>query len=97
MLDRATLGSWAGRACFHLQLIGDQMSRRLALADRLFMDETTAPVLGPGRRRVKEGFFWAIASDDRGHGRTDPSIVLFRYAPGREAQVRGHVVRRQMV
>ncbi len=61
------------------------------------MDETTAPVLGPGRRRVKEGFFWAIASDDRGHGRTDPSIVLFRYAPGREAQVRGHVVRRQMV
>lgn len=83
VLDRATLGNWAGRACFHLQPIADHMSQRLASADRLFMDETTAPVLDPGRRRVKKGFFWAIASDDRGHGGTDPPIVLFRYAPGR--------------
>jgi hypothetical protein len=47
------------------------------------MDETTAPVLDPGRGRTKKGFFWAIASDDRGHGGTGPPIVLFRYAPGR--------------
>ena len=47
------------------------------------MDETTAPVLDPGRRRTKTGFFWAIASDDRGHGGPDPPVVLFRYAPGR--------------
>lgn len=83
VLDRATLGSWAGRACFHLQPIGDYMSGRLAMADRLFMDETTAPVLDPGRRRVKKGFFWAIASDDRGFGGRDPPLVIFRYAPGR--------------
>ncbi|MFA6207528.1 MAG: IS66 family transposase [Methylocystis sp.] len=83
VLDRATLGNWAGRACFHLQPIADHMSKRLALAERVFMDETTAPVLDPGRRRTKKGFFWAIASDDRGHGGTDPPVVLFRYAPGR--------------
>jgi hypothetical protein len=59
------------------------MSLRLASADRLFMDETTAPVLDPGRGRVKKGFFWAIASDDRGHGGADPPIVVFRYASGR--------------
>src|SRR3546814_13345190 len=47
------------------------------------MDETTAPVLDPGRRRTKKGFFWAIASDDRGHSGADPPVVLFRYAPGR--------------
>ena len=82
-LDRATLGAWAGRACFHLQPIADHMSLRLASADRLFMDETTAPVLDPGRGRVKKGFFWAIASDDRGHGGADPPIVVFRYASGR--------------
>lgn len=45
VLDRATLGNWAGRACFHLQPIADHMSKRLAFADRVFMDETTAPVL----------------------------------------------------
>lgn len=44
---------------------------------------TTAPVLDPGRRRTKKGFFWAIASDDRGHSGAEPPIVLFRYAPGR--------------
>src|SRR3546814_2141356 len=82
-LDRATLGNWAGRACFHLQPIADHMATRLAAADRIFMDETTAPVLDPGRRRTKKGFFWAIASDDRGHSGADPPVVLFRYAPGR--------------
>jgi transposase len=82
-LDRATLGNWAGRATFHLQPIAAHMRRHLAAADRIFMDETTAPVLDPGRRRTKKGFFWAIASDDRGHGGTGPPIVLFRYAPGR--------------
>lgn len=30
------------------------------------MDETTAPVLDPGRGTTKKGYFWAIASDDRG-------------------------------
>ena len=47
------------------------------------MDETRAPVLDPGRGPTKRGFFWAIASDDRGHGGPSPPIVLFRYAPGR--------------
>jgi transposase len=60
-LDRATLGNWAGRACFHLQPIAAHMRQHLAAADRLFMDETTAPVLDPGRRQTKKGFFWAIA------------------------------------
>ncbi|MEY9604139.1 transposase [Bradyrhizobium japonicum] len=82
-LDRATLGNWSGRACFHLQPIADHMRRRLAMADRLFMDETTAPVLDPGRGQTKKGYFWAIVSDDRGHSGPSPPIVLFRYAPGR--------------
>lgn len=82
-LDRATLGAWAGRACFHLQPVVERMREHLGRAERLFMDETTAPVLDPGRRRTKRGFFWAIASDDRGHGGPDPPAVIFRYAPGR--------------
>jgi len=76
-------GNWSGRACFHLQPVGDHMRRHLATADRLFMDETTAPVLDPGRGETKKGYFWAIASDDRGHSGPSPPIVLFRYASGR--------------
>lgn len=85
-LDRATLGNWAGRACFHLKPVADRMCAYLSAADRLFMDETTAPVLDPGRGQTKKGFFWAIAADDRGHGGTGPPVVLFRYAPGRSGE-----------
>lgn len=55
-LDRATLGNWTGRACFHLKPIADHMCAHLSAADRLFMDETTAPVLDPGRGQTKKGF-----------------------------------------
>jgi transposase len=83
VLDRASLGNWAGRAAFHLRPIAEHMRAHLAAADRLFMDETTAPVLDPGRGQTKKGFFWAIASDDRGYSGPSPPIVLFNYAPGR--------------
>ncbi|WP_349630184.1 IS66 family transposase [Bradyrhizobium manausense] len=45
------------------------------MADRLFMDETKAPVLDPGRGQTKKGYFWAIASDDRGHSGPSPPIA----------------------
>lgn len=82
-LDRATLGNWAGRACFHLKPVVERMRAHLGRADRLFMDETRAPVLDPGRKQTKTGWFWAIAADDRGHGGLDPPVALFRYAPTR--------------
>ena len=84
-LDRATLGNWVGRACFHLRPVVDHLRERLKSAGRIFMDETRAPVLDPGRRKTKTGYFWAVVSDDRGHGGTDPPVVMFHYAPGRGA------------
>ena len=48
--------AWAGRACFHLQPIVERMREHLGHAEQLFMDETTAPVLDPGRGRTKRGF-----------------------------------------
>jgi hypothetical protein len=55
----------------------------VALEARLRRDETWTPVLDPGRKATKSGFFWAVVSDDRCHGDVDPPIVLFHYAPGR--------------
>lgn len=56
-LDRATVGNWVERACFHLRPIADHLKERLKRADRIFMDETCAPVLGPGRRKTKNRIF----------------------------------------
>lgn len=82
-LDRATLGNWVGRACFHLEPVVARMHAHLAGAARLFMDETPLPVLDPRRGTVKKGFFRAMAADDRAHGGPAPPVVIFRYAPGR--------------
>jgi hypothetical protein len=58
--------------------------REILLASpRLFADETTLPVLDPGRGKVKKGYAWALARDDRPWGGRDPPAVVFRYAPGR--------------
>jgi hypothetical protein len=40
--------------------------REMMLAStRIFADETVVPVLDPGRGRTKQGYFWAIARDNR--------------------------------
>lgn len=61
----------------------EHMRAHLRGADRIFVDETRAPVLDLGRKATKSGFFWAVVSDDRGHGGAGPPIVLFHYPPGR--------------
>jgi transposase len=82
-IDRGTLGNWVGRAAFHLKPVIEHMRQHLRNADRIFVDETRAPVLEPGNGATKSGYFWAVVSDDRGHGGTGPPIVVFHYASGR--------------
>ena len=48
-------------------------------------DETTAPVLDPGRGRTKTGQLFAYARDDRPWGGSDPPGVAYLYAPDRKA------------
>lgn len=58
----------------------------LKTSAKLFADETTAPVLDPGRGRTKTGQLWAYARDDRPWGGNDPPGVAFVYAPDRKAE-----------
>jgi len=83
MIERSTSADWVGRAAFHLAPIVERMAELLKRSGKLFMDETTAPVLDPGRGKTKTGYLWALARDDRPFGGTDPPDVVFRYAPGR--------------
>ena len=62
------------------------MRAELLRSARLFVDETIAPVLDPGRGSVKKGYLWTIARNDSGHGGADPSAVVYTYAPGRGGQ-----------
>jgi transposase len=63
-----------------------RMREILLASPRPIGDETTMPVLDPGRSKTKKGYAWAIARDDRPWGGADPSAVVLRYAPGRGAK-----------
>jgi transposase len=82
-IDRGTLADWVGVAAFHLRPVVDRLAEHLKASTKLFMDETTAPVLDPGRGQTKTGYLWALARDNRRWGGADPPGVVFFYAPGR--------------
>jgi transposase len=82
-IERSTLADWVGTAAFHLAPVVDRLSEHLKGSGKLFMDETTAPVLDPGRGKTKTGYLWALARDDHGWGGEDPPGVVFTYAPNR--------------
>lgn len=92
-LDRSTLAAWVGRAAFELKPVYDALLANLKTSTKLFMDETTAPVLDPGRRKTKTGYFWALARDDRPWGGDDPPGVAFTYAPGRSGQYADQILK----
>jgi len=85
-LDRSTLAAWVGKAAFELRPVFDALIANLKRSTKLFMDETRAPVLDPGKRKTKTGYFWALARDNRPWGGDDPPGVVFTYAPGRSGQ-----------
>ncbi|MES2087331.1 MAG: IS66 family transposase [Pseudomonadota bacterium] len=85
-LDRSTLADWTGRAAFLLRPVHEHLLQALRRSPKLFADETTAPVLDPGRGRTKTGQLWAYARDDRPWGGSDPPAVAYVYAPDRKAE-----------
>jgi transposase len=85
-IDRSTLADWVGRAAFLLRPVHERLLAILKTSPKLFADETTAPVLDPGRGRTKTGQLWAYARDDRPWGGTDPPAVAYVYAPDRKAE-----------
>ena len=83
-IDRSVLADWMGRTGALIAPVVDRMAVLLKTGStRLYMDETTAPVLDPGRGRTKTGYLWAMLRDDRGWGGPLPPGVVFHYRPGR--------------
>jgi len=86
ILERSTLSFWMGYAAAEVAPVVARLREILLGSTRIFADETIVPVLDPGRGRTKQGYFWAIARDDRPWGGSQPPAVVYSYAPGR-----GHI------
>jgi len=91
-LDRSTLAAWVGKSAFELTPVYDALMGDLKRSTKLFMDETPAPVLAPGRKKTKTGYFWALARDDRPWDGEAPPGVAFTYAPGRSGQYADNIL-----
>jgi transposase len=83
-LDRSTLSNWVGRACWWLTPLYDLLVSTALSCPKLFADDTTLPVLDPGRGRTKTGRIWCYAVDDRPwDGPTHP-VAAYVYAEDRK-------------
>ena len=67
-IKRAVLAFWVGYAAAELKPLYLRLRQLILTAGKIAVDETIAPVLDPGRGRTKQGYFWAIARDDRPWG-----------------------------
>ena len=74
-IDRATLAFWVGYASAELKPLWQRIREVLLGSSRLFVDETRAPLLDPGRGRTKTCQLWAHAVDDRPWNGPSPPAV----------------------
>ena len=86
IIDRSTLSFWLGYAAAEVAPVVMRLRQIMLASTRIFADETVVPVLDPGRGRTKQGYFWAIARDDRPWGGADPPGVVYHYASGRDTR-----------
>ena len=83
-LDRGTLADWV-RACAQLiSPLSEVIGRYVLAAGKIHTDDTSVPVLDPGRGRTKTGRLWTYVRDDRPAGSLDPPAVWYRYSPDRK-------------
>jgi transposase len=82
-IDRSTLGAWVGRACWWLRPLYQLTVAQVMPAAVLFADDTTLPVLEPGRGKTRTGRLWCYAVDNRPWQGGGPVAAAYVYSEDR--------------
>jgi transposase len=61
-LNRSTLANWVGGATWWLEALRMRLADHIFASDKLFADDTSIPVLDPGRGRTRTGRFWSMCA-----------------------------------
>jgi transposase len=85
-LDRSTLSAWVGRACWWLTPLYELVLGTVLSSDKLFADETTLPVLDPGRGKTRTGRLWCYAVDDRPWAGSTRPAAAYVYSEDRRGE-----------
>jgi len=91
-LDRSTMADWVGQTARLMRPLVEAVGAHVMSAERVHADDTTVPVLDPGRGKTKTGRLWCYARDDRPFGGRAAPAVLYCYSPDRKGEhPRGHL------
>lgn len=82
-LNRGTLSRLIKRASDILRPVYEALIADLKSGSKLFMDETTVPLLVPGLGKTKTCYAWAMCRDDRRWNGNLPPAVAFHFALSR--------------
>jgi len=85
-LDRSTLSAWVGRACWWLTPLYELVLGTVLSSGKVFADETTLPVLDPGRGKTKTGRLWCYAVDDRPWAGSTHPAAAYVYSEDRRGE-----------
>jgi transposase len=85
-LDRSTLCNWVGRACWWLAPMHELILSTVLSSPKVVADDTTLPVLDPGRGRTKTGRLWCYATDNRGWCGPGYPAAAYLYTEDRKAE-----------
>jgi transposase len=85
-LDRSTLCNWVGRACWWLEPLHGLILGTVLSSPKVVADDTTLPVLDPGRGRTKTGRLWCYATDNRPWGGPGHPAAAYVYSEDRKGE-----------
>jgi transposase len=85
-IDRSTMADWVGSMAALVQPLAEAIGRHVRAGAVLHADDTTVPVLEPGRGRTRTGRLWAVVRDERPFAGTAPPAALYRYSPDRRGE-----------
>jgi transposase len=85
-LDRSTMADWVGSMAALLDPLYEAIGTHVRRAGVLFADDTTVPVLAPGKGRTATGRLWVVVRDERSWCGSAPPAAFYRYSRDRKAE-----------
>jgi transposase len=85
-LDRSTMADWIGSMAALIDPLYEAIGLHARRGDVHFADDTTVPVLAPGKGRTDTGRLWVVLRDEAPWCGSAPPAAFYRYSRDRKAE-----------
>lgn len=85
-IDTSTMADWLGKSASLLEPLVEAVGVHVFAGDAIHTDDTTVPVLDPGRGKTKTGRMWTYVRDERPQGAKAPPAAYYRYTADRKGE-----------